>query len=91
MTFGRLDIESPVAVIGDRSPSMGMAIRTSTIIASLLCAIAKAELSFFSHQNYIPPDVPRTITEVKMPNNLEMGGGGGGDIPTFVKTSKTNC
>ncbi|XP_038078053.1 uncharacterized protein LOC119745626 [Patiria miniata] len=60
----QLTIDSPVAVIGDRSPSMATAIKTSTIIASLLTAIANAELSFFSHRNYVPDKLPKTIEEV---------------------------
>ncbi|XP_022082129.1 uncharacterized protein LOC110974636 [Acanthaster planci] len=60
----KLTVDSPVAVIGDRSPSMGTAIKTSTIIASLLTAIAKAELSFFSNRNTVPDKIPQTIEEV---------------------------
>ena len=60
----RMSIDAPVVVIGDRSQSMAIAVQTSTIIASLICAIAKAELCFFNRTNHHPPVMPRTIEEV---------------------------
>ncbi|XP_022103530.1 uncharacterized protein LOC110986179 [Acanthaster planci] len=59
-----ISIDAPVVVLGDRSQSMSVAVQTSTIIASLLCAISKAELCFFNRSNHQPPNVPRTIEEV---------------------------
>ncbi|XP_038059429.1 uncharacterized protein LOC119730532 [Patiria miniata] len=56
-------IDAPVVVIGDRSQSMSVAVQTSTIIASLLCAISKAELCFFNRSNHTPPHLPRTVEE----------------------------
>jgi len=50
----KLPLESPVAVIGDASGSMEVAIRTATILSSLLTAICSAKLvfiSFLSHQH----------------------------------------
>ncbi|XP_033635030.1 uncharacterized protein LOC117296291 [Asterias rubens] len=60
----KMSIDAPVVVIGDRSQSMAIAVQTSTIIASLICAIAKAELCFFNRTNHHPPVMPRTIEEV---------------------------
>ena len=59
-------MEAPVAILGDRSPSMDIAIKTSTIIAGLLTAITDAKLSFFSNKDYVPEKIPKTITEVSV-------------------------
>ena len=53
-----------MVVIGDRSSSMNVAVRTATIIASVLCAICKATLCFFNDSNYEPPTMPRDIEQV---------------------------
>ncbi|XP_033112656.1 uncharacterized protein LOC117113434 isoform X2 [Anneissia japonica] len=57
-------LQAPVVVIGDMSPSMGVAIRVSTIIASLFAVLTKAKLVFFHQINYTPPSVPKTTNEV---------------------------
>ncbi|XP_019623383.1 PREDICTED: uncharacterized protein LOC109469324 isoform X1 [Branchiostoma belcheri] len=57
-------LEPPVVVIGDASSSMGVAIRTSTIIASLLTAITSAKLVFFNGSNFEPDVLPETIPQV---------------------------
>jgi hypothetical protein len=57
-------IPSPVAVIGDASGSMSVAIRTATIISSLLTAICSAKLSFFNHKNFYSDNDPKSIAEV---------------------------
>ncbi len=62
--FFRLPLEAPVVVIGDRSGSMDVAIRTSTIIAALLAAIVQAKLVFFNNENMDAKSIPKTITEV---------------------------
>ena len=62
--FSRLNIESPVVVIGDKSGSMQSAIRTSNIIASLLTKVASADLVFFDDNNVIPPFIPTTVEQV---------------------------
>jgi hypothetical protein len=51
-----LDVEQPVAVLGDASFSMDVAIRTSSILASLLAAIGGGELTFFSEEARAPGD-----------------------------------
>jgi hypothetical protein len=50
-----LPLEPPVVVIGDASGSMEVAIRTATIIASLLTVLSNAELRFFHTENFFPP------------------------------------
>jgi hypothetical protein len=57
-------VESPVAVIGDASGSMSVAIRTATIISSLLTAICSAKLSFFNHGNFYPKKNPLKVADV---------------------------
>ncbi len=53
-----------MVVIGDRSGSMEVAIRTSTIIASLLTALCSAKLVFFDDKNMEAPFIPTNIEEV---------------------------
>ena len=59
-----LALAPPVVVIGDRSGSMEVAIRTSTIIASLLTAITSAKLVFFDDSNMDAAFIPTNIEEV---------------------------
>ena len=59
-----LPLEAPVVVMGDKSSSMDVAIRTSTIIASLLAAITSAKLVFFNNENEDIAEVPRNIEQV---------------------------
>eukprot|EP00057_Strongylocentrotus_purpuratus_P018892 XP_011673366.1 PREDICTED: uncharacterized protein LOC579550 isoform X1 [Strongylocentrotus purpuratus] len=71
----KVSLEAPVAILGDRSPSMDIAIKTSTIIAGLLTAITDAKLSFFSNKDYVPEKIPKTITEIlKMASTLKTHG-----------------
>ena len=51
--------------MGDRSPSMGVAIRTSNIIASLVTAVSNADLVFFDDHNMVPPIIPKNVEEVR--------------------------
>lgn len=56
-------LAQPVAVFGDKSGSMEIAIKTSGIITSLLCCICNADLHLFhSHTQYFP-NPPRTIAD----------------------------
>ena len=50
-------------MIGDASGSMEVAIRTSTIIASLLTAITSAKLVFFNTENRDAPYLPTNVEE----------------------------
>lgn len=60
-----LPLEAPIAVLGDASSSMDVAIRTSTIIASILTAITNAKLSFFHTENIVPDKLPETVEQVR--------------------------
>lgn len=60
----KLLLESPVAVMGDASYSMDVAIRTATILASLLTAVCSAKLNFFHTGMFLPAFTPKTIEDV---------------------------
>ncbi len=60
----KLPLESPVAVIGDASSSMEVAIRTATILSSLLTAICSAKLNFFNTEMFLPTFTPKSIEDV---------------------------
>eukprot|EP01124_Arcella_intermedia_P010569 TRINITY_DN17089_c0_g1_i2.p1 TRINITY_DN17089_c0_g1~~TRINITY_DN17089_c0_g1_i2.p1 ORF type:complete len:623 (+),score=161.36 TRINITY_DN17089_c0_g1_i2:41-1870(+) len=57
-------LEPPVAVFGDGSYSMDVAIRTATIIASVLTILTGAELKFFNVVTVEPPCYPANVTDV---------------------------
>ncbi len=57
-------LEKPVAVLGDASGSMQVAINTSSIIASLLTAMCDADLRFFRTQDEYITHPPRTVKGV---------------------------
>ncbi|CAF1232585.1 unnamed protein product [Rotaria sp. Silwood1] len=60
----KLPLASPVAVMGDASYSMDVAIRTATILASLLTAVCSAKLNFFHTEMFLPAFTPKTIEDV---------------------------
>ncbi|CAG8585625.1 12390_t:CDS:2 [Ambispora leptoticha] len=53
-----------VAIFGDCSASMDVAVRVATIIGSLLSVCLKADLNFFNNVLINPPIIPRTANEV---------------------------
>jgi hypothetical protein len=59
----QIKLAQPVAVFGDRSGSMEVAIKTSGIITSLLCCLCNASLHLFDEvdEHYTKP--PRTILD----------------------------
>ena len=59
-----LPLEPPVMVIGDASFSMDVAIRTSTIIASLMVVLSNAKLRFFNDKVVDPPLLPKNASQV---------------------------
>lgn len=59
----RMRVPQPLAVLCDASGSMQVAIKTSSIITSLLSALGKAELQVFKERNYPINNPPRTVTE----------------------------
>jgi hypothetical protein len=60
----QLELEQPVVVLGDASFSMDVAIRTSTIISSILSAVCDAELKFFNVESFSPDIIPKTAIDV---------------------------
>jgi Zinc finger, C3HC4 type (RING finger) len=60
----KLSLEGPVVVLGDASYSMDVAIRTATVIGSVLTALSNAELLFFTDTVVHPPVIPRTAAQV---------------------------
>lgn len=68
--FFSLPLDSPIAVIGDASASMQVAIKTSSIIAGLLSAITQAKLSFFNTKVITPDKNPESIEEVSLLGNV---------------------
>lgn len=58
-----LSLESPVAVFGDSSSSMDVAIRTANIFAAMLTVLSNAELSFFSGKLVPAPLQPRSVAD----------------------------
>jgi hypothetical protein len=59
----QLTLPSPVVVLGDASASMEVAIKTSGIVASLLCALCKAELRLFNNRDQYINNPPRTVRD----------------------------
>lgn len=59
-----IDIEGPVLVLGDASSSMGISIKTSAIITSLLCKLCHAKLHLFNDRDIIIKNPPKTVREV---------------------------
>nr|QBK88423.1 MAG: uncharacterized protein LCMiAC01_01000 [Mimivirus LCMiAC01] len=74
-----IEIEQPVVVFGDASGSMDIAIKTSTIIASILCKIANAKMHLFRSIDEPIDKPPKNVHDV-----IEMGMkciAGGGTAP----------
>eukprot|EP01012_Entosiphon_sulcatum_P020153 TRINITY_DN25136_c0_g1_i1.p1 TRINITY_DN25136_c0_g1~~TRINITY_DN25136_c0_g1_i1.p1 ORF type:complete len:439 (+),score=77.25 TRINITY_DN25136_c0_g1_i1:953-2269(+) len=59
-----LPIDTPMAVLGDCSGSMHVAVRTASIVASVLTYIGSSELLFFNGGPLPPPLVPTTVKDV---------------------------
>jgi hypothetical protein len=64
-----------IAVLGDASGSMGVAVRCATIIASLLSCVLDADLVFFNGDCIKPPIVPRTVSDtIRVVNKIKADG-----------------
>ncbi len=59
-----IKIEQPVVVFGDASASMDVAIRTSSIIMSILCSICNAKMHLFRKQDEFIENPPRNVDDV---------------------------
>lgn len=71
----QVNIKQPVAVFGDASYSMEIAIKTSGIITSLLCYICNASLHLFHSEDEYFSNPPRTIKDaVKFSKDVKVMG-----------------
>ncbi|XP_060069776.1 serine/arginine repetitive matrix protein 2-like [Ylistrum balloti] len=59
----KLKLDSPVVVLGDRSASMDIAVRTSSVISGILCSICSADLVVFNNRCQRPTSVPGNVDE----------------------------
>jgi hypothetical protein len=57
-------IDGKVLVLGDASSSMQVAIRTSTIISSILACLTDADLRFFNDLSFKPAKLPTTVEDI---------------------------
>lgn len=72
----KLPLESPVVVLADASYSMEIAIRTATILSSLLTAICSAKLTFFHGEMFEPAFSPKNVEDVlTLALTTNVGGG----------------
>lgn len=72
----QLPLESPVAVLADASYSMEIAIRTATILSSLLTALCSAKLTFFHGQMFPPAFTPKNVEDaLTLALTTNVGGG----------------
>ncbi|CAF3867145.1 unnamed protein product [Adineta steineri] len=72
----KLPLESPVGVLADASYSMEIAIRTATILSSLLTAICSAKLTFFHGEMFLPSFTPKNVEDVlTLALTTNVGGG----------------
>lgn len=60
----KLNLEAPCVVLGDASYSMDVAVRTATIIASVLTILTAAELKFFHVAVLDPPKPVKNVQDV---------------------------
>ncbi len=71
-----LPLESPVGVLADASYSVEIAIRTATILSSLLTAICSAKLTFFHGEMFLPSFTPKNVEDVlTLALTTNVGGG----------------
>ena len=69
-----LTLESPLAVLGDKSASMSVCVKTSNIIASLLAMICDAHINFFDNKLVEPPFYPKDVASVlKLSDTIKAG------------------
>lgn len=71
----KIHIENPVVVLGDASPSMDVAIKTSSIIASILVKLCHAKLHLFRTDDEPILNPPTNVNEVLETLKLFKSGG----------------
>lgn len=75
LTQYKLNLDSPIAVLGDASSSMGIAIKTSCIFMSVLCAMCDAEMVLFRGHNEKIDNPPKSVKDVmQLSATLNAGG-----------------
>lgn len=60
----KVNIEEPVVVLGDASASMDVAVKTSSIITSILCKLCNAKMHLFRDKDEIIENPPTNVKEV---------------------------
>jgi hypothetical protein len=80
----KLPLESPVGVLADASYSMEIAIRTATILSSLLTAICSAKLTFFHGTMFLPSFTPKNVEDVLTLALTTNAGGGTGNAAALL-------
>lgn len=63
LTKYKVNLPGPIAVLGDASSSMQVAVKTSSIVTSLLCALTDASLNLFRGEDEYFANPPKTIQE----------------------------
>lgn len=69
-------VAAKVAVLGDKSGSMEVAVRSASSLGALLSAVLDAELSFFNTVASLPPVQPRTASETLRVIDSTLANGG---------------
>ncbi len=60
----KLNIEQPVVVLGDASGSMEVAVKTSSIITSILVKVCQAKMHLFRDKDEVIENPPTNVSEV---------------------------
>lgn len=60
----RLQSSKQVAVLGDASSSMQVAVESATIIGAVICSMLEGSLTFFNGGDFRPQVQPRTVEDV---------------------------
>lgn len=64
----KVNLEQPIVVLGDASGSMEVAIKTSSIIMSILCAVCSSRMHLFNNVDTEIKNPPRTVSDVVLFN-----------------------
>ena len=54
-----LNLEEPIAILGDASASMDIAIKTSSIVVSVICSLCNADMLLFNNKVTQIEDPPK--------------------------------
>ena len=78
-----------VAVLGDASGSMEVAVKTASILGGLLSACLSAELVFFNHLPLWPPVQPRTAAQVVDVARVVQADGGTAPVVALLEYARS--